>query len=168
MLKDTNPGFQPFGFAGGIYDTNTDLVRFGARDYDAELGRWTAKDSILFSGGDINLYGYVLQDPVNFVDIMGMKMSIVEYWWRKFLATFCNGDYIYEPEYCSVFRCKAEETLFERKRTSPLPYGITTENNVEDSKPAGPDPVTIPRGDREKYLEDPEGYMKALRRQRNR
>ncbi len=44
VTQDTNPGFQPFGFAGGIYDIDTGLVRFGARDYDAETGRWTAKD----------------------------------------------------------------------------------------------------------------------------
>lgn len=43
-------------------------MRFGARDYDAETGRWTAKDPILFGGGDTNLYGYVLNDPVNFND----------------------------------------------------------------------------------------------------
>jgi RHS repeat-associated protein len=71
VLADTNPGFQPFGFAGGIYDRHTKLVRFGARDYDAETGRWTAKDPIGFSGGDTNLYGYVLGDPVNFVDPTG-------------------------------------------------------------------------------------------------
>ena len=48
VIQATNPGFQPFGFAGGLYDHQTGLVRFGARDYDAELGRWTAKDPILF------------------------------------------------------------------------------------------------------------------------
>jgi len=37
-LVDTNPGFQPFGFAGGIYDQHTKLTRFGARDYDASTG----------------------------------------------------------------------------------------------------------------------------------
>ena len=45
-----------------------ELVHFGARDYDAETGRWTAKDPILFAGGDTNLYGYVLNDPVNRMD----------------------------------------------------------------------------------------------------
>jgi len=44
VLLDTNPGFQPFGYAGGLYDLHTGLVRFGARDYDPETGRWTAKD----------------------------------------------------------------------------------------------------------------------------
>ena len=37
MDYDTNPGFQPFGFAGGLYDPDTKVVRFGARDYDPIL-----------------------------------------------------------------------------------------------------------------------------------
>jgi len=71
ILTDTNPGFQPFGFAGGLSDPDTGLVRFGARDYDPELGRWTAKDPILFAGQQANLYVYVGNDPVNFVDFTG-------------------------------------------------------------------------------------------------
>jgi RHS repeat-associated protein len=62
----------PFGFAGGIYDEQTGLTRFGARDYDPTIGRWTSKDPILFDGGDTNLYGYVLGDPVNWVDWGGL------------------------------------------------------------------------------------------------
>jgi len=72
VRQDTNPGFQPFGFAGGLYDTDTSLVRFGARDYDGVPGRWTAKDPIVFAGGDTTLYGYCLQDPVNWIDPFGL------------------------------------------------------------------------------------------------
>ncbi len=71
VLKDTMPGFQPFGFAGGLYDQDTKLVRFGARDYNPQTGRWTAKDPILFAGGDSNLYGYTQSDPINKVDPSG-------------------------------------------------------------------------------------------------
>ncbi|CAG0951179.1 partial Putative deoxyribonuclease RhsC, partial [Anaerolineae bacterium] len=71
VTNDTNPGFQPFGFAGGMYDRDTKLVRFGVRDYDAEVGRWTLKDPILFAGRDVNLYRYVLNDPVNWRDPLG-------------------------------------------------------------------------------------------------
>jgi RHS repeat-associated protein len=71
VLLDTSPGFQPFGFAGGLHDPDTGLVRFGARDYDPEVGRWTAKDPLLFDGGDTNLYAYALNDPVNRVDPNG-------------------------------------------------------------------------------------------------
>lgn len=71
VTLDTNPGFQPFGFAGGLYDKDTGLVRFGARDYDAETGRWTCKDPIKFNGGT-NFYSYVKNDPINWTDIFGL------------------------------------------------------------------------------------------------
>jgi RHS repeat-associated protein len=67
----------PFGFAGGLVDGDTGLVRFGARDYDPQTGRWTAKDPILFGGGDTNLYGYVWGDPVNYIDENGKWAHIV-------------------------------------------------------------------------------------------
>jgi RHS repeat-associated protein len=72
VLRDTNPGFQPFGFGGGLYDPETGLVRIGARDYDSEVGRWTTKDPLLFGGGSTNLYAYVRSDPVNHVDPSGL------------------------------------------------------------------------------------------------
>jgi len=75
VLADTNPGFQPFGFAGGLYDHDTLLTRFGSRDYDAYTGRWTTKDPLLFFGGDTNLYGYVLRDPVNRTDSLGLYVD---------------------------------------------------------------------------------------------
>ncbi|MFI5365600.1 MAG: RHS repeat domain-containing protein, partial [Candidatus Binatia bacterium] len=77
VLNDTNPGFQPFGFAGGLYDRDTKLVHFGARDYDPALGRWTVKDPIRFTGRDTNLYGYVLNDPVNLVDPFGLAWACI-------------------------------------------------------------------------------------------
>jgi RHS repeat-associated protein len=73
VTLDTNPGFQPFGFAGGLYDGDTGLVRFGARDYDPQTGRWTAKDPILFGSRDFNLYGYTFNDPVNLLDPLGLR-----------------------------------------------------------------------------------------------
>jgi len=67
VVNDTSPGSTPFGFAGGLYDTDTGLVRFGARDYDESVGRWTSKDPLGFNGG-MNLYGYALNDPVSAID----------------------------------------------------------------------------------------------------
>jgi RHS repeat-associated protein len=72
VIRDTSPGFQPLGFAGGLYDSDTDLLRFGARDYDPETGRWTSKDPIGFAGGDTNLFAYVLNDPINLFDSSGL------------------------------------------------------------------------------------------------
>ena len=73
----TAPGFQqPFGFAGGLYDADTGLVRFGARDYDAETGRWTAKDPIGLAGG-VNAYGYVGQQPISSIDFIGLDPIVL-------------------------------------------------------------------------------------------
>jgi len=71
VLLDTSVGFQPFGYAGGLHDTDSKLVHFGAREYDGLTGRFLSKDPIRFAGGDTNLYGYVLQDPVNLIDPSG-------------------------------------------------------------------------------------------------
>jgi RHS repeat-associated protein len=81
VTQNTNPGFQPFGFAGGLYDESTKLARFGARDYDAETGRWTAKDPIGLNGDGPNFYAYVGNAPINRIDPSGLwSVSISWYW----------------------------------------------------------------------------------------
>jgi RHS repeat-associated protein len=77
ILTDTNPGIQPFGFAGGIYDQYTGLVRFGARDYDPENARWISKDPIRFDGNDANLYAYVGNNPLNYIDPHGLFLCSI-------------------------------------------------------------------------------------------
>jgi RHS repeat-associated protein len=77
ITSDTNPGFQPFGYAGGLYDRDLKLVRFGVRDYDPDGGRWISKDTIRFAAGDTNLYGYVLSDPINGIDPIGTQVEFM-------------------------------------------------------------------------------------------
>lgn len=73
-------GFQPFGYAGGLFDRATGLVHFGARDYDPDTGRWTRKDPIGFDGRDTNLYRYVDDDPINNVDTSGHGITANQSW----------------------------------------------------------------------------------------
>jgi len=56
-----------------VYECVWSRVRYGARDYDAVTGRWTARDPILFEGGQGNLYQYVGNDPVNGIDPDGLQ-----------------------------------------------------------------------------------------------
>ena len=90
MISDSNPGITlPFGFAGGLKDEDTGLIRFGYRDYDPATGRWTARDPIGFAGGDTNLYGYVSNDPVNWIDPNGQVavVALAPYVWPAIVGT---------------------------------------------------------------------------------
>ncbi len=75
VLSDSNPGLNlQIGFAGGHTDRDTGLVRFVARDYDPEIGRWTAGDPIGIQGG-LNAYLYVGNNPANATDPFGLAQS---------------------------------------------------------------------------------------------
>jgi RHS repeat-associated protein len=70
--QETGAGFElPIGFAGGLEDSVTGLVRFGLRDYEPASGRWTARDPILQNGG-LNVYAYASSDPVGRRDLSGL------------------------------------------------------------------------------------------------
>ena len=64
--------FIPVGFAGGLADPDTGLVRFGYRAYDPQVGRFTAKDPLGDTGGDHDLWDYCVDDPVTMNDPMGL------------------------------------------------------------------------------------------------
>ncbi|MEQ8820969.1 MAG: RHS repeat-associated core domain-containing protein, partial [Sumerlaeia bacterium] len=68
---DSSPGFQPFGYAGGLYDGDTGLVHFGFREYSPRTGRWMTKDPIGFDGG-WNHYGYANAVPMDLIDPIGL------------------------------------------------------------------------------------------------
>jgi RHS repeat-associated protein len=61
----------PFGFAGGLHDRVTKLVRFGARDYDTLSGRYTARLPHL-RPHCIDGYQYLRNDPATARDPSGL------------------------------------------------------------------------------------------------
>ena len=72
ITSDTNPGFQPLAYAGGLYDQDSQLTHFGLREYDANTSRWTARDPIGFLGGQSNLFEYVFSNPIGLNDVNGL------------------------------------------------------------------------------------------------
>ena len=72
-IMNSNPEFNmPLGFAGGLYDEDTGLVHFGFREYDPVIGRFTSPDPLGYAGGDVDVYAYCQDEPVNGNDPLGL------------------------------------------------------------------------------------------------
>jgi RHS repeat-associated protein len=72
VIEETGNFDLLFGFAGGLWDKDTKLTRFGVRDYDSETGRWTSKEPLGFDGAR-NFYVYAGNDGVMLWDLTGLK-----------------------------------------------------------------------------------------------
>ncbi|RMH77469.1 MAG: RHS repeat-associated core domain-containing protein [Calditrichaeota bacterium] len=68
-------GFSRFGYTGAIKLPGTDLLHMRARVYATELARFLEPDPIGFASGQLNLYSYVGNDPVNFTDPSGLRVK---------------------------------------------------------------------------------------------
>jgi RHS repeat-associated protein len=60
-------------------DPATGLYYYGYRWFDPYTGRWPSRDPIEESGG-VNLYGFVGNDGVDFVDQIGLDRFVVDWW----------------------------------------------------------------------------------------
>jgi RHS repeat-associated protein len=70
--QETGSMIQPFTFTGREYDPQSGLYFYRARYYDPRAGRFVTKDPIGFLGGDVNLYRYVQNNPLNYRDPLGL------------------------------------------------------------------------------------------------
>jgi RHS repeat-associated protein len=113
VIVDTNPGFQPFGFAGGLYDPETRLVRFGARDYDAQFGRWSGADQPRVLELETNRYLYAIGDPLNNRDPMG-EMIVSD---CKKCQAAARNQYRNCVEGCSPFPAYESDCMLERENS---------------------------------------------------
>ena len=70
-------GYQnPYGFTGQLQDGGTGRVSFGSRDYDPGTAAWFAPDEwpgLLTVPQSLNLYAYVLGNPVTYADTGGFR-----------------------------------------------------------------------------------------------
>jgi len=128
IILNTNPGFQSFGFAGGILDDSTTLVRFGFRDYDASTGRWTAKDLIGFAGSETDLYAYALNSPLNAIDPQGLQVVCEWEQWSGHLT--CDNWTTGEDGVIDTYGYAGKDYGWNNpfaqdvKNTGPIPEGL--------------------------------------------
>jgi RHS repeat-associated protein len=65
---------QPMQFSTKPYDEKTGLSYYGYRFYVPSIGHWLTRDPMWEAGG-INLYGFVENNPINFIDPWGLEDS---------------------------------------------------------------------------------------------
>jgi RHS repeat-associated protein len=72
VLRATGPMAKanPFRFSTKFQDDETDLLYYGYRYYNANMGRWPNRDPLGERGG-LNLYGFVGNNPLRYVDDLG-------------------------------------------------------------------------------------------------
>lgn len=72
-IRATSGSFytERYAYTGREFDAATGLYYYRARYYDANVGRFITQDPISFNSGDANLYRYVINSPLNYVDPFG-------------------------------------------------------------------------------------------------
>jgi len=75
---DSSGKVQPYKYNGKELDTKKGLnwYDYGARHYDAALGRWFVVDPLAEKYYSTSVYGYCLNNPVKYIDADGRKIVI--------------------------------------------------------------------------------------------
>jgi RHS repeat-associated protein len=71
IVDQTGTVEQPYTYTGHEFDTESGLYHARARFYDSMVGQFFQKDSRGLDRGELNLYQYVLDNPVNLDDPLG-------------------------------------------------------------------------------------------------
>ncbi len=67
---------NPFRFSSEFHDDETGLVYYNYRYYDFILGRWSKRDPISIGGG-VNEYAFANNNPINYIDDLGLDFIAV-------------------------------------------------------------------------------------------
>jgi RHS repeat-associated protein len=71
-ISGSKPFLNPFWFSSQLYDSDTGFLHYKYRIYIPELDRWLNRDPIQENGG-INLYGFLKNQPINRIDVLGLQ-----------------------------------------------------------------------------------------------
>ena len=118
-----------FLFTGRELDTETGLYYYRARYYDAKLGRFLSRDPVGYTAG-LNLYAYVDNNPLSFVDPLGLekRWNLLGQWARNLtLALSLAG----------VFQGLRTSWTFLGNLLIPLAYAGQRDRTVHDVGVAG-------------------------------
>jgi len=64
---------NPYLYTGREYDPESGLYHYRNRYYDPALGAFVCRDPIKYRARDLNLYRYVRNNPIGFIDALGWR-----------------------------------------------------------------------------------------------
>ncbi len=109
LLAKTGTFEQPFGFSTKRYNAPVGMVQYEFRNYFPEIARWDRRDPLGEQGGP-NLYAFVGNNPVNWVDPLGIsKAEVIEKGAYRFVKYV--GDSMHGGEHWHIYARKGDELL---------------------------------------------------------
>jgi len=105
-LAGTTTGTR-FLFTGREWLSQFGLYDYRNRTYSAAFGRFIEKDPIGFRAGDLNLYRYVSNNPVNLVDPMGLACGSG---WNDLIVP--DGDPLFGWRYDFTPACQQHDACY--------------------------------------------------------
>jgi RHS repeat-associated protein len=126
------PANTSFGFTGQRFDADLGLYYYKRRYYSSALGRFLQNDPLGIEGGDLNTYSYVLNDPLNNTDPMGMEIASIGEMVKKLFPPVNSND-----DTSPIYGCYVPEPSDPETQETCDPPDV--------SKPGGVCPITEPK-----------------------
>ena len=120
------PLLQPYAYTGREWDWETGMYYYRARTYDSRIGRFIQKDPIGFDGGDVNLFAYTGNNPVNRKDPSGLywgciKSLVLLNYHGAELDPIMKRIMDYNDKYAEALaHCKTDEAAIYKKASDDL------------------------------------------------
>jgi RHS repeat-associated protein len=137
QTQSSNPAFQnPFQFTGREND-GTGLYYYRARFHSPSLHRFVSQDPMGLAGG-VNVYAYVLNNPILFTDPFGLEIFCVFGQSTGRLLCTCDGKVIVDVKTYSGDGPGKNDPFYEGvPDRGPIPQGVWEIRRMVRRSPGG-------------------------------